>query len=468
MRLSDQLHCPACQSRLAAESPDLWRCTGCERAVPVVNGIADLGTSEQSGRDHDHWIHPGDLLVRMKTASGGRWPAFLGQTIAFGCDHAEATLASRSVAGLLVLDTAMDRLQACRRRTGPDPSFAGVSDYQRTIRDAVADTVICPGLLSRVSDVRAVLATAQRVLKPNGRAAFVVPNRRYIEAVCLAMAEALVQRHARDGAWPEGQPLVLDILSHARRRLLHRDDPAFLAGLDQKHLFDCETLEDLGREAGFATAEMLPLDPDPAGAASMSRLLSQAGASDGFAVEFGALAASVGQPYFDLLGRQDRSAAMLLWLTKAPGPLVCIFTAPPAPAPNGFAGADAALGGVAPHWSVELLARDTPEGIAVSLGGWCLCNADVRWIRLTLDGVVRLAPVWRPRPDVHEVMNAHGLYHPLNTLCSGMDSALLFDGVHPVDNACPFQLEIVLESGPVVTGSAPDRLPMDQPLVIGH
>ena len=158
---------------------------------------------------------------------------------------------------------------------------------------------------------------------------------------------------------------------------------------------------------------------------------------------------------------------MLLWLTKAPGPGVRIFT--PRAAPQlGRLGADAALGGAAPRWSIELLARDTPDGIAVSVGGWCLCNTDVQWIRLRLGDVVRDAPVWCPRPDVHEILNRNRIYHPLNTLCSGLASELMFQDVHAAGNAHPFRLDIILASGVIVSGPAPEALVMDEPMVIAH
>ena len=232
-------------------------------------------------------------------------------------------------------DTEIEMLQACRTRIQPpgigvDPpvGYATLGGGQDIIRDAVADTVIGTALLSGIGDVRAFLAMVYRVLKPNGRAAFVVPNRRYHEAMGLAMAEALVQRRAREAAWPEGHHAALEILAHTRRRLVHRGDRDFLSGLVEKHLFDSEKLEDTAREVGFAKAEMLPLDPDPIGAETIRRTSQQAGAPDSFVETFGVLAAAVGKPFFDLLGRQDSSASMLLWLTKAPGPDVPHLHAP--------------------------------------------------------------------------------------------------------------------------------------------
>ena len=477
MKLPDQLHCPACQGRLAVESAEELRCVGCALAIPVVDGIADFVGDRDANRLHGRqfWgqAHLADVSTQIRIAAGDRWPAFLGDAILLGCGHVtavEAIARSGTIRGLLVLDTAMDGLRASRARADLDETagFSTAGDFQTVLRDSVADTVICTESLSGIADVRGFLAMVHRVLKPRGRAAFVVPNRRYAAAMCSAMADALIQLHARERVWPEGQAVVLEILAHTRRLLLHRDDPGFLSGLKEKHLFDSEVLEDLGREVGFATAEAIPLHPDAVGAETTRRICREAGAPDSFTDMFGAMVGTVGQPYFDLLGRQDGSASMLLWLTKAPGPRVRIFSVRPPPPPIGFVGPDAAVGGITPRWSVELLARDTPDGIVVTLGGWCLCNVAVRWIRLTLDGVARHTPVWRPRPDVHEVLNGRGLFHPLNTLCSGLDGELLFPDVHATDKVCPFGLEVVLVSGLVVTGAAPETLVMDEQMVVAH
>ncbi|MDB5404438.1 MAG: methyltransferase protein [Rhodopila sp.] len=485
-KLTDQFHCPNCRGRLAAVSTDALRCGDCERVIPITDGIADfvgdslpLGAATDRYRGHPPGHRPArmDLFTRIQAAASDRWPVSLGDALEFGCGRGETThaiLATQKFRGLLVLDTEMEMLQACRTRIaengfGADRpvAYATLSGAQDVLRDAVVDTVIGTGLLPGIGDVRAFLATIHRVLKPNGRAVFVVPNRRYHEAMCLAMAEALVQRYARDGIWSEGQHVALELLAETRRLLVHRGNPGFLAGLDMKHLFDSDALEDLGREVGFSVAEMIPLDPDPAGAETTQRFCQDAGAPDSFTETFGALAAAVGQPFFNLLNRQDSSASMLLWLTKASGPGVRIYTHRPPP-PVGQVGPDAALGGAAPRWSVELLAHDTADGIVVAVGGWCLCNTDVLWVRLTLDDVIQYAPVWRPRPDVHEVLNRTGIYHPLNTLCSGMASEVLFEGVHPAGNTHPFRLDIVLASGLIMTGPAPEMLLMDEPMVIAH
>ena len=482
MDLFDRLHCPQCKGRLQPASDDVLVCSLCDRTVPVVDGIGDFAavatptaaTDRYHGDPRRHDDGAADLLDRIQAAAGDRWPASLGEMIEFGCGRGETThsiVAAQQFRRLLVLDSDLEMLQACRSRIdglGDRPiAYATLSGAQDALRDAVADTILGTGLLCGIGDVRGFLTMVFRVLRPGGRAGFVVPNRRYYQAMCLAMAEALVQHHARDGAWPDGQQIALELLAQTRRLLIHRGDAGFLSNLAVKHLFDTEALQDLGAQIGFATADTIPLDPDPVGAETTRRICQGAGAPASFVETFGTLAAAVGQTFFSLLSHNDCSASTLLWLTKPSGPALRIFRHQPPP-PADRPRPDAALGGVAPRWSVELLARDTADGIVVSVGGWCLCNTDVHWVRLTLGDTARHAPVWRPRPDVHDVLNRHGLYHPLNTLCSGIANDLLFEDIHPDANGHPFRLDILLANGVIVSGPAPESLLMDEPMVIAH
>ena len=486
MNLQDCLHCPACQGRLSVAGDHGLRCSSCGHRVPVVDGIVDFldgrlplpsGTDRYRGAVRADGSSGPDLLNRVKGAAGGRWPAAMGDVIEFGCGPMTHSIAADEIIrSMIVLDSELSLLQACRAGIlagSPDRplSFATLGGGHSVIRDSVADTVVGSALLSGISDVRAFLAMVHRALKPGGRAMFVVPNRRYYQAICQALAEALVQLFARHGAWPEGCGSTMNFLADSRRLLIHRDDRGFLTSLAEKHLFDSDGLEDLGTETGFAQAEIIPLDPDPAGAETMAGVCQHAGAPDDFAREIGALAASTGRPYLSLLSCQDSSALSLLWLAKASGPEVRVYASRRTAPPAGHPGLDAAVGGVQPRWSIELLAKDTPDGILVTVGGWCLSNVDVRWVRITLGGVARHTPVWRPRADVHEVLNRGRIYHPMNALCSGIEGDLLFTDASPrtmgaKDTGWPLGVHIVLASGLVMTGPAPERLTLDEPVVV--
>nr|WP_294523071.1 class I SAM-dependent methyltransferase [uncultured Rhodopila sp.] len=487
MNLHDRLHCPDCKGRLAPVSPNELSCTACGRTVAVADEIADfVGYAVPGPNDpHRYGADPaageppiGDLLGRIRKAAGTRWPNYLGDVLELGCgigQMTESLLSAVPMRGLLAVDTAVANVRSCRNRllsrSGTDETpvvFATISGHQDAIRDAVADTVAGVDVMGRIGDSRAFLATVHRVLKPGGRAWFIVHNRRYRQALCQAMAEALVQAFARERTWPAENCAAIGVLARSRLLLMHQGDFRFLSNVDQKHVFDSEALEDLAKEVGFVTAEMIPLAPDPLGAEAARSLCESAGLSEGFARELAPLTASAGQPFFELLARQDSSHAMLLWLTKGSGPRVQVFSARPKPPPVAFTNPHTAMGGPGPRWCIELLARDTPAGVTTRVGGWCLANADVRWVRLTLDGVAAQAPVWRPRPDVHEVVNVAGLYHPLNTLCSGLEADLLFEGVHPAGGWCPLRLEVVLASGLVLVGPAPEAIAMGEPIVISQ
>ncbi len=463
------------------------RCADCGTEVPVADGIADFVGADlplpndplRYGGDPD-W-DPGfwtGMFDRVRAAAGQRWPQSLGDVLELGCGRGQMTgdlVGSGQVRRLLAVDTDMAMLLACRDRLSalgrePDdpPLFAALSGHDKALRDAVADTVAGVTVLTTTGDVRGLLATVHRVLRPGGRAFFVVQNRRYRQALCHAMALALAQLYARDSAWPEGHYDILAVLAQTRRIIVHRGDPGFLAALHEKHVFDSEALEDMAREVGFGTADMIPLDPDPIGAATALRRCQAIGVPDETINGFAPLVAAIGQPYLSLLGQQDSSALMLLWVSKAQGPRVAVYNArPPLPAIP-LTDPRAVLAGAQPRWSLELLAKDTPDGIDLQVGGWCLANIDVIWVRVTLDGVTLNASVWRPRPDVHEVLNSGRQYHPLNAMCSGIETEMLFDGVHPTDGRCSFKFDVVLVNGVIVSGPAPDTLIMGEPTVIAH
>jgi ubiquinone/menaquinone biosynthesis C-methylase UbiE len=492
MKLAECLHCPLCKSRLAEVAATevaghALHCTSCERVIPVVDGIADF-RGDTSAPASDRVAFSGDprdedaastgLMRQIRAAAEARWPYCLDEVLELGCGSGQMTRAlalHAEMRGMLVTDTALDMLRRSRDRLAKaapalddNLRYARIGGQEDTIRDAVADTVVGTFALQRCEVPRAFLAMVHRVLKAAGRAFFLVPNRRYHQAFCHATATALVQLHLRDGMWPEAGDATLRMLADLRQQLLHQGDQAFLSSRVEKHLFDSDALEDLALEIGFATADVIPLHPDPLGGETTVRLCRDAGIPADFAADLAPLVASAGAPFFSLLSRQDASASMLLWLTKGAGPTQRTFRARPKPPAVSFAIPDYAVGGAPPRWSVELTAHDSPDGVMVSVGGWCLVNVDVVWLRVALDGISREVPVGQPRLDVHEVMNSRRQYHPLNALCCGMASDLLFDGLHPVDDQCHLHVEIVLANGMTVRGPAPPALSMNKLLIIAQ
>ena len=492
MNLADRLHCPRCKGRLSGATagsadgppPGSLICGSCEAVVPMMDGIRDfmgarpIPDTDPLGLTGDPYISDeaaAALLERLRLAAAEYWPDNLGDVLELGCGGGRLTRSlsqglHRTVKSLVAADSSLDLLRGCRDHLPPtdDPDIALVrlGLHDNAIRDAVADTVIAIGVLQRVGDPRAFLALVHRALRAGGQAFLEVPNRAYRHALCQAVAVALTHMHAREGGWTGECEQVLHLIAMLRLQLLHQGDRGFLAGLRDKHVFTAEAVADMAREVGFAVAHTAPLEPDSAGGATILQMCRDAGLPDGFANDIAALVVSAGAPFFNLLSRQDASPTMLFCLTKSVGPSARTFAFRPRPAAVAFSNPESALGGVPPRWSIELTARDTPAGVTVLLDGWCLINTDVLWVRLRLNDVARDAPVWRPREDVHGVMNQRGLYHPLNALCSGVLETVLFDGVHPDDNACAIRIEVVLASGLVVQGATPRMLPMGETITI--
>lgn len=481
MSLSARLHCPRCQGRLVAASEFELRCSNCEQAIALADGIADFAgnavTEPCSGLARGHGVLASGLPERVIGSAGQRWPTQLGAVIELGCGLGQMTralAAGGQVRSLVVVDSDKVRLLACQnqlREDGfqPPPGqpviFAAAGADQNIVRDAVADTVVGTVALAMAKDARAFLASVSRMLKPGGRALFAVPNQRYWQAVCLAMADALLQHHAQHGAWsPDSWP-VMSQLAKMRRLILH---PGTAPEQDALRPFNADDIEHLGLETGFATAEVIPLSPDATGANAIEAFCLESGTSEDFARDIGCRAAVAGRRFFALLADRDASAYSLIWLTKAAGPAVRFQRPRPAPPAMAYPAADLVLGGMPPRWSIELLGWETPDGIVVKIGGWCLSNADVLGVRITLDDVPHDSAVGRYRPDVQEVMNQHRQYHAVNALFSGLEDQVLFPGAQADEQSCPLRIDILLAGDIALSGPAPERLILNQPMVVGH
>ena len=484
--LKTKCQCPACRGTLRpGDSHDLI-CGTCGETVGVIDGIVDFARgrfgSAAEGDDYDRAHQTGDARAaayydQIRLAAGERWPASLGDVLEVGCGTGLLTrgLAGGGEARLMVAtDISGDMLRTCRahlERLGLVPArpvlFATYSGAERCFRDVAFDTCAGAQMLHHVNDVGGFLADIYRCLRPGGRAFFIEPNRRFHRALMQALADIAALLIARDPAQSDDLQLLLNQLASARQRLLLQDDPAALATLEDKLLFTGEAFEDMALGLGFATAEAIPLSPDQTGMLTARRLCAESGISDAYRQEIANLMPSVGARYFALLARQDTSPSLLLWMTKRVGPWPRRFQAPP-PEPRlpGPEAPLAAYGGQPPHWFIELLARPSTDGLTLTVGGWCLAAADVKAVRITLDGATVAPTVWLPRPDVHLAMNQAGRYPAWNALCCGLSAEEFLPGAQARDGEVPLRVEIVLASGIVLPAEAPPVLRLNEKMIV--
>jgi len=462
-------------------------CTVCETIVPAPDGILDFVGAQFVPEVHPAGFfgdpHGADdvaaaLWDRILTAAGDRWPAALGDVLELGCGGGRVTRTlalelNNSLHSLVAVDTGGEALRTCRERIAQASqldtlpiSFARLGLNDNAFRDATFDTVLGLDVLTRIGDPAALFGLIHRILRPGGRAFLVAPSRRFAQAFCHAMADALVLRHAREQAWSDPARAAIHLIGLLYQRYVHHSNAAAMAHVRDKQLCQPEELAELARETGFDAIATIPLTPDQSPAENALELCRTAGIEAAFAAEIAPIVASVGAPHFNLLARADSSPAMLVCLTKGIGPTLQTFMRPPRPAPTAVHQPEAALGGVPPRWSIEATARDTADGIQLSVDGWCLVNADVLWVRLTIDGVTRVATIGHPRPDVHDVLNRQGLYHPLYALCSGVRAVVQFEGVQSKDNQCGLRIDVALASGVIVQSAAPRMLVMNETVTI--
>lgn len=479
--LTTRFQCPECGGSLA-ERADALSCQRCGSLVPVRDGIADFvrgrfDTSlDVAAYDQEHGIdedRPGRFYDQIRAEAGARWPANLGSVLEVGCGtglYSRALLATHEARDVVFTDVSVGMLRECRAHLarlglleGRDVAFATYSSNEACIRDAVFDTFIGTSVLHHILDVRAFLVDVFRGLKPGGRAFFIEPARRYHQAMAQSLADIAAYLIARDDGATEGFQGILNWLAQQRQSLMHKDDLAFVARLEDKHQFLPEEFNDLAAGIGFATAESIPLGEDRTGAGTVRRLCVDLGIAPPFLNEIVRLMPAMGGRFMSLLGPTDWSPSYLLWVTKGRGPSVRTFQARPGQARTVAVGP--AAGGVAPRWHIRVAAGPGAEGTVLGVSGWYISNVDVVGLRVTIDGRSQDTAVWLPRPDVHKSINTHGQYSAWNAMCCGVGEDLTFGDAIPSGGAHGLRVDVVLASGVVARLLGPDRIRLGEAVV---
>ena len=414
----------------------------------------------------------------LRHLAGERWPATLGSVLEVGCGTgllSRALLHEKQAKDLVLTDVSIPMLRAARDnldraglpRTIP-LSFATHSGTEQVFRDSVFDTIAGTSVLHCMPDVRGFLKNVFRWLKPGGRALFTEPNLRYHRALAQTLADILALMHGNDPSFTHGKQRLLNLIGQWRRGIVHQGDLPFLATLEDKHMFASDAFESMGGELGFASTQAIPIASEPSGFGMVSRLCTQLGVEEPTRSTVLGLLPAFRDRYLSLLSPRDQSGSFLFWLEKGIGPVMRHFQAPPPAEPTPPADRPEAFltGGLPPRWSLELAGSSTPNGVALQLGGWCLLNTDVRWVRVTLGNIARDAAVWLPRPDVQEAINGESVYASWNALCCGIKETPMFDGTATVDGAIPLRIDIVLASGAVLRVDAPPVLRLDEPMIV--
>lgn len=222
-----QLCCPCCRGSLDASELE-YRCASCERAFPIILGIADFRIAEdayisieadrqkaialeQRCRDLDfeasvreYWAmtehqHPdlvegyirGALRAEMKgrrtISSLGRFEADAlspgsssGELLELGCGSGGFVVAAARTEATVACDVALRWLVLARKRVkeaGVHCDLVCANAEALPFAGATFQHVVAIDLLEHAADPKAVLQQAARVLKENGTVFLATPNR---------------------------------------------------------------------------------------------------------------------------------------------------------------------------------------------------------------------------------------------------------------------------------------------------
>jgi hypothetical protein len=162
----------------------------------------------------------------------------------------------------------------------------------------------------------------------------------------------------------------------------------------------------------------------------------------------------------------ETSQSHLFWLEKGER-----WHTQPAPWPDGQQSLRAFRSAIAPgradappRWHIHLTLEADGNALAVRVRGWCLLAEEAKWIRVTVNGSVREAPVWLPRADVFQAFAGTDDYARWNALCCGVDAVLAFDDT--ATQALAVGVEIVAMDGSVIAARLPQPVPLGEPFAL--
>lgn len=450
--------CMHCGEALPDRSPNQLVCARCGTTVAGYDGIIDFvggtATSELDNIDYDERYgineeHSLSLVQLLRTATGPLWPKDFGNALEIGCGTGGLSLALMthvSARHVVMTDISPKMLRQCRARlraagalrTGM--TFATYSGTEDCFSPNAFDTCFGTAVVHHITDVVLFLRHVHTLLKPGGCAFFMEPNQAFHQALTATLADILAD-FLRDQILPETQiSLMLNWTGEVHCNIVNSGDLEVLAEREDKHQFVGSTFEGWARSVGFAHACALPCDADPTGWETIRTYLDQCGIS---AEAFAALARewpAMQHRHFKGLAVRDQSPSYLFWLRKPLHPVAL-------PNPPDTVAA-ATISPVSAQIALSLGLRRNDAELDISIAGWCLADMPVRSIQVSACGAVRRVPIWRPRPDVQQALNAGNVYPPLHALCSGIDDSVRIRPFDADANTIEVMVHVVPVDGP--------------------
>ncbi len=269
----DVLRCSSCGSPYEVFNDELI-CSTCDARFPIVDGIplllkeTTIATAlEQIDYDAVHGIT--DQVIRT---TGVEWKRIIkesgaepGDALEIGAGTGALTLGlleEKAVRRLTATDVSHKflRMIALRAEACTMPiSLVACDANEPHFRANAFDLVLGRSILHHLLDYDATLRQCYAMLKPGGVALFFEP---VIEGkAVLTLLMALLVRCDENSPEPRlsatDRQRVRGIIRHQMKAKLYPQDRESLARLEDKYIFEVESLKNVGREAGFSEVEFL-------------------------------------------------------------------------------------------------------------------------------------------------------------------------------------------------------------------
>jgi 2-polyprenyl-3-methyl-5-hydroxy-6-metoxy-1,4-benzoquinol methylase len=461
MNAHDLFRCPQCGAHLSEEAGGPLTCPNCRAIYPANEGIIDFvagrATTKLDDIDYDQFYNitdnPSGLVGWMMKSAGDFWPNSFGTSIEIGAGTGGFTVAfltNCAPARLVVTDVSPKMLRICRERLSRcglleknNVLFATYGTTELCFSDDAFDTCMGTSVLHHITDVRSFLVDLARMLKNSGIAFFIEPNLRFHQALAATLADIVAYLLSTD-AKPEDVDIarMCNWIAEIRCNILHRGDLEFLATREDKHMFIGDEIETLALEAGFKTADALVFGPDPLGETTLRVYLAQCEISKSRLEQVISLLPYYASRYMTLLAASDRSPSYLLWFSKSDDGRRRKSSSGQVPTSGPAIDADAAR--IRCRIDFDMLEAD--GHIELRASGWCAAIPDIRWLRVRIgDETAKFLP-WLPRMDVHAMIKDPAVYHPLNSICCGIDGSAILAWKNG-DSRVDFQASVIFTDG---------------------
>ncbi len=414
------LQCPSCTSALLRHSNGL-QCVSCGTIVQTPDNIIDFVAGTVSTQlddiDYDTFYsindgHAGTTYATIAATAGTLWPDSIGDAMEVGCGtggFSMAILARMAANRVLLTDVSVKMLTICRNRLNRIPGlkpaaigYATWSTQEAPFRADSFDTCFGTAVVHHILDVQAFLQQVHRALKPGGLAFFLEPNAPFHKALVATLADIAAAWLGQSVAPDTDVVRMISWIGEVHCNIVNSGDMEVLTDREDKHLFVGADFIAMAAEAGF-DAKALACGPDPTGIETIEAIMGQVGVSTGTMQLLRYEWQQRQNAYFGRLEPADRAPSYLFWLRKRGGPV--------------WDDADLRM------W-LTLRLEHSGTGCDLIVDGWCVAGVAVRAVELAWAGMRRRVPVWRPRPDVQQVINANRQYPNLHALCSGISARL--------------------------------------------